>query len=133
MFLEKYNAFFARMSRDMEFRLYYRMIYDCMRLSFHRIFVVPAPKVPKVKLGLQRAILNTLDLEVRLLEKSELETSLRRACVKALTDLSKDWTFQERSKWRKVLPELPAWRRRKGEKRTYSKVRKPGKQQRKRR
>ena len=44
-----YKAFFERMSRDMEFRLYYKMVYDCMRLSFQRIFDVPAPKVPKVE------------------------------------------------------------------------------------
>ena len=67
------------------------------------------------------------------MEKLELETVMRRAHVKALTDLSKDWTFQEHSKWREGLSDLPAWRRRAGEKRTYSKVRKPGKEQRKRR
>ena len=69
-----------------------------MRLSFQRVFDVPAPKVPKVELGLQRAVLNTLALETRLLEKSEQETTMRRAHVQALTDLSKDCTFQERSK-----------------------------------
>ena len=49
--------------------------------------------VPKVELGLQRAVLNNLDLETRLLERSELETALRRMRVKALTDLFKNWTF----------------------------------------
>ena len=49
-----------------------------------------------------------------------------------LTELSKDSTFQERAKWRDGLPELPTWRRRGGKKRSYFKVKKPGKEQRKR-
>ena len=70
-----------RMSRDVEFRLYYKMIYDCMRLSFWRIFDVTAPRVARVELGLNQAVLNTLAQEIRLLEKSEQETALRRAHV----------------------------------------------------
>ena len=50
-------------SRDVEFRLYYKMIYDCMRLSFRRIFDVPAPRVARVELGLNQAVLNTLAQE----------------------------------------------------------------------
>lgn len=98
---------------------------------FRRIFDAPAPRVPKVELGLQRAVLNMLALETRLLEKSEQEATLRRARVQRLTELSKDSTFQERSKWREGLPDLSAWRRRGGQKRSYSKVKKPGKDQRK--
>ena len=55
----------------------------------------------------------------------------KKAQVLWLTELSKDWTFQERAKWREGLPKLPTWRRRAGQKRSYSKVKKPGKDQRK--
>ena len=50
-----------------------------------------------------------------------------------MTELSKDSTFQEQSKWREGIPDLPAWQKRAGKKRSYSKVKKPGKDQRKRR
>ena len=132
MFPEKFKAFFARMMRDTEFRLYYKMIYDCMRLSYRRIFDIVAPRVARVELGLAQGVLNTLAQETRLLEKSRKETALREARVNWLTELSKDSTFRERSKWREGIPELPVWRRRGGQKRSYSKVQKPGKDQRKR-
>ena len=70
MYPEKFKAFFSRMSRDVEFRLYYKMIYDCMRLSFRRIFDVTAPRVARVEIGMNQAVFNTLAQETRLLEKS---------------------------------------------------------------
>ena len=81
MFPEKFKAFFARMMRDTEFRLYYKMIYDCMRLSYRRIFDIVAPRVARVELGLAQGVLNTLAQETRLLEKSRKETALREARV----------------------------------------------------
>ena len=132
MFPEKFKAFFARMMRDTEFRLYYKMIYDCMRLSYRRIFDIVAPRVARVELGLAQGVLHTLAQETRLLEKSRKETALREARVNWLTELYKDSTFRERSKWREGIPELPVWRRRGGQKRSYSKVQKPGKDERKR-
>ena len=91
-----------------------------------------APSVIKVELALDRSVLNSLGQESRLLGKSEKETPIRKARVQWLTGLSKDWTFQEWAKWREGRPELPTWRqRRAGQKRSYSKVKMPGKNQRK--
>ncbi len=102
------------------------------RSTSRRIFDIVAPRVARVELGLAQGVLNTLAQETRLLEKSRKETALREARVNWLTELSKDSTFRERSKWREGIPELPVWRRRGGQKRSYSKVQKPGKDQRKR-
>ena len=112
--------------------MFYKILYDSLRLSFLNIFNKPAPNVPKVESELNSAVLNTLSIETRLLEKSEIETPIKRSWVQRLTNLSTDWTFKESAKCRVGIPELPAWRKRSGQKRLYSKVRKPGKDQRKR-
>ena len=91
-----------------------------------------APEIIKVELALNKSVMNSLNQESRLLEKSEKETGIRRARVQWLTGLSKEWTFLERAKGREGFLELPTWRRRRaGRKRSYSKVKKPGKNQRK--
>lgn len=77
-----------------------------------------------MELELNRSVLNTLSLE------SEKETTIQRSQVQWFNGLSKDRTFKERAKWRDGILELPAWRRRAGQNRSYSK--KPSKDQRKR-
>ena len=130
---DRFKGFFTRMMRDTEFRMFYKTMYDSLRLTYRRIFDVIAPTIIKVELALNKSVLNSLGQEYRLLEKSEKETVIRKARFQWLTGLSEDWTFQEQAKWKEGLPELSTWqRRRSGQKRSYSKVKKPGKNQRKR-
>ena len=110
----------------------YNNMCDSMRLTYRRIIDVPAPVVARAEQGLNCAVLNTLSHETRLLEKIAKETEIRHTRVSWLMDLSKNWTFQEHSRWRDCVPVLPPWVKRTGQKLTYSKVRKPIKFQRKR-
>ena len=59
----RFKGFFARMIRDVEFRLFYNSMYDCLRLSFQRIFDEPAFRVVKIEQGLNRSVLNILAQE----------------------------------------------------------------------
>ena len=63
-----FKAFFARMIQDGEFRMFYNSMYKFLRLTYQRIFDVPAPRVLKAEQGLNRSVLNTLAQETRLLD-----------------------------------------------------------------
>ena len=63
-----FKAFFARMIQDGEFRMFYNSMDKFLRLTYRRIFDLPAPRVLKVEQGLNRSVLNTLAQETRLLD-----------------------------------------------------------------
>ncbi len=124
--------FFVRMVRDMGFRLFYKNLYDAMRLCFLRIFDELAPKVSRVELALNQAVMKTLAEESAVWERSKIETRMRGERVAWLQGLSSDWSLRERTRWREGIPDLPEWKKRVGRKRTWSKTKsKPGKNQRK--
>jgi len=130
---EKFRLFFVRMVRDTGFRLFYKNMYDGLRICYLRVFDDPAPKVPRVEQELNQAVRNTLAKEKEVLKKLEMEAETRRARVAWLEDLASDWSMRERTRWKEGIPDLPSWKKRSGQKRSYSKVRsKPGKDKRKR-
>ena len=132
LYPEKMRFFFVRMVRDMGFRLFYKNLYDAMRLCFLRIFDELAPKVSRVELALNQAVMKTLAEESAVWERSKIETRMRGERVAWLQGLSSDWSLRERTRWREGIPGLPEWKKRVGRKRTWSKTKsKPGKNQRK--
>ena len=130
---EKLRFFFVRLIRDVGFRMFYRNLFDAMRLCYLRIFDELAPKVSRVDMMLNQSVKRTLDEETAALVRSETETKTRRERVAWLTGLSTDWSLRERTRWREGIPNLPEWKRRNGRKRKWSKAKsKPGKNVRKR-
>ena len=75
------RLFFVRKLRDTGFHLFCKNMYDSMRLCYLRIFNVAAPKVSRVELELNQAMLKTLTEERAALKKSEAETKIRRSQV----------------------------------------------------
>ena len=73
---EMLRFFFVRMIRDTGFRLFYKNLNDSMRLCHLRIFDVLAPKVCKVALELNQAVLKTLTKERSVLKRSGWKTHL---------------------------------------------------------
>ena len=76
-----FKSFFNRMMRNTEFRMFYKTLYDSLRLTYKKIFDVIVPEIIKVELDLNKSVMNSLNQESRLLEKSEKETGIKRARV----------------------------------------------------
>ena len=130
---EKLRFFFVRLIRDVGFRMFYKNLFDGMRLCYLRIFDKLAPKVSRVDVMLNQSVKRTLDEETAAMIRSETETKTRRERVAWLQGLSTDWSLRERTRWREGIPNLPEWKRKTGRKRTWSKAKsKPGENVRKR-
>ena len=67
------EIFFGRMIRETGFRLFYKNLYNSMRLCRLRIFDVLARKVCKVELELNQAVLKTLTEERSVLKNEDTD------------------------------------------------------------
>ena len=117
---DKIRAFFARMIRDKGFRIFYRCIYDAMRLMHMRIFDTRAPRVGKVEDALCGSLDNVVIEERAALDRVAQEFKIRTARVSWVEGVRSDWEFKERPKWRAGMPALPAWKKKEGRKRGRS-------------
>ena len=104
--------FFTRMMRNSGFRLFYKGLYDALRLMFLRIFDEPAPVVIRLEEELNEGIEKTYQEEKNALEKCETEVAIRRDRVAWMEEIRVDWNLKERTRWREGLPQLPVWKRR---------------------
>lgn len=85
------------------------------------------------RVGVGLTLKKTLVVEKSGLMKVEVESVVRRRRVVWLEDLTMDWSFKERTRWRKEVPSIPSSRTRYGKKRTRSMYRaNPGKVKRRR-
>ncbi len=119
--------FFTRMQRNVGFQQFYAGLYDAMRLCYQRMMDEKAPVVKITEKRLRLAVLQSLEEESEGLRKCEEELRVRRMRVDRLTKLSKDWEYEERTRWREEVA-LPNPKVRSGVKRKKSS--KPGKQKR---
>jgi len=120
LFPEKLQFFFNRMARDKGFRVFYRSIYDCLRLLYLRIFGQAPVRVMLVEKQLNECIDRMLDQERSALERCEIEVVIRRSRVLWLEEVKSDWKFKERSRWKSGLTPLPSWKRKFSQKRSGS-------------
>ena len=104
--------FFLRMIRNSGFRIFYKGIYDALRLMFLRIFDEPAPVVARLDEELNDGVEKTYVEEKNALDKCEAETAIRRDRVAWMEEVRTDWNLKERTRWREGLPQLPVWKRR---------------------
>ena len=117
---DRLRGFFARMIRDPWFQTHYANMYDAMRLCYRRICDENAPRVKKVEVQLCNAVKKSLEVEMTGLERARTVVGVRELRVKYLTELGKDWTFKERTRWTVEVPVLPGWKPRGGRKRARS-------------
>ena len=110
----KIRTFFARMIRNSGFRIFYKSLYDVLRLMYLRIFCEPAPKVNQLEKELNDGVEKVYQEEKKALEKVEIEVSVRRERVAYMEEVRLDWKLKERTRWRERIPELPLWKRRGG-------------------
>jgi len=117
---ERLKGFFTRMTRDVGFQRFYCSIYDPMRLCYRRIFDEPISKIPAMDDALNKAVRNNLKDEESGLGKAMAEVLVREKRVSGLISLTKDWEFEERTRWRENVPVLAGWKHRSGRKRVGS-------------
>ena len=108
----KLKFFFIRMIRNSGFRIFYKGIYDALRLMFLRIFNEPAPVVVRLDEELNDGVEKTYVEEKNALDRCESETAIRRDRVAWMEEVRTDWNLKERTRWREGLPQLPVWKRR---------------------
>ena len=70
--------FFTRMIRNSGFRIFYKGIYDALRLMFLWIFGEPAPVVARLDEELNDGVEKTYVEEKNALDRCEIETAIRR-------------------------------------------------------
>ena len=124
---EKIRFFFARMIRDKGFRIFYKGIYDALRLMHKRLFDTNAPKVGRIEEQLCGSLDNVVVEERAALERAAQMYKIRMERVLWVEGVRADWEFKERPKWRDGMPALPAWKRKEGRKRERSSSRAQGK------
>ena len=117
---DRLRGFFARMIRDPWFQTHYANMYDAMRLCYRRMCDENAPRVKKVEVQLCNAVRKSLEVEMTALERARTVVGVREQRVEYLTNLSKDWSFKERTRWTVEVPVLPGWKPRGGRKRARS-------------
>ena len=110
----KLKFFFTRMIRNSGFRIFYKCLYDALRLMFLRIFNEPAPVVNQLEKELNEGVEKVYQEEKNALEKVEIEVVIRRERVAYMEEVREDWKLKERSRWREGIPQLPVWKRRGG-------------------
>ena len=104
--------FFTRMIRNSGFRIFYKCIYDALRLMYLWIFDEPAPVVIRLEGELNEGVEKIYVEEKNALDKCEIETAIRRDWVSWMEEVRTDWNLKERTRWREGLPQLPVWKRR---------------------
>ena len=114
------RTFFVRMVRDTGFQVHYANLYDGMRLMHKRILDTEAPRVKRVEESLTNSVLTSLSVEKAGLERSEAETCVRRQRVEKLDQLTRDWTYEERTRWSEEVPLIPSGKQRESRKRPRS-------------
>ena len=108
------KSFFNKMIKNSGFRIFYKSLYDALRLMFLRVFCEPAPQVTRLEKELNDGVEKVYQEEKAALEKVEIEVSIQRERVSYMEEVRVDWRMKERTRWREGIPQLPVWKRRKG-------------------
>ena len=108
------KSFFCRMIKNSGFRIFYKSLYDALRLLFLRIFCESAPQVTRLEKELNDGVEKVYQEEKAALERVEIEVAIRRERVSYMEEVRIDWRMKERTRWREGIPQLPVWKRRKG-------------------
>ena len=109
--------FLQRMAKDQEYQMYYRPLYDGIRLIFWRMVNQETIKIPFLDEN-QDGIIKRQKLRAEaMIEKTrtELDAYIKRA--EYLSRMEKCEDKVERSRWREKLPQLPEWKLRRKRKR----------------
>ena len=75
------EVFYIRLLWDTGFHLFYKNLYDSMRLSYLRMFDHPPPKVARIEYELIEAVRRTLVEEKSGLQRSEAYCMIQRRRV----------------------------------------------------
>ena len=110
----KLESFFNRVIRNSGFRIFYKSLYDALRLMFLRILCDPAPQVNRLEKELNDGGEKVYQEEKKALEKVENEVAISRERVAYMEKVGVDWRLKERSRWREGIPQLPVWKRQGG-------------------
>ena len=108
------KSFFNRMIKNSGFRIFYKSLYDALRLMFLRVFCVLAPQVTRLEKELNDGVEKVYQEEKAALERVEIEVAIRRERVSYMEEVRVDWRMKERTRWREGIPQLPVWKRKKG-------------------
>ena len=108
------KSFFNRMIKNSGFRIFYKSLYDALRLMFLRIFCESAPQVTRLEKELNDGVEKVYQEEKAALERVEIEVAIRRERVSYMEEVRVDWRMKERTRWREGIPQLPVWKRRRG-------------------
>jgi hypothetical protein len=108
------KSFFNRMIKNSGFRIFYKSLYDALRLMFLRVFCESAPQVTRLEKELNDGVEKVYQEEKAALERVEIEVAIQRERVSYMEEVRVDWRMKERTRWREGIPQLPVWKRRKG-------------------
>jgi len=117
MYPNRIVNFLQRMDIDKDYKLYFRPVYDSIRLIFWRVVNRPTIKIPLLDEDQDEKLKRQLMRAEAMMEKTKIE---HEAYVKRAEYLSKIISSKdkvERSRWRENLPQLPEWKLRRKRKR----------------
>ena len=117
MYPNRIVNFLQRMDADRDYKLYYRPVYDSIRLIFWRVVNRPTIKIALMEEDQDEKLKRQLMRAEAMVEKTKIEHEayVKRAEYLAKVISSKDKV--ERSRWRENLPQLPEWKLRRKRKR----------------
>jgi len=92
------KSFFIRMIKNSGFRIFYKSLYDALRLKFLRVFGEPAPQVTRLEKELNDGVEKVYQEEKAALEKVEIEVAIRRERVSYMEEVRVDWRMKERTR-----------------------------------
>jgi hypothetical protein len=118
MYPNRIVEFLMRMEKDEMYKMFFKPLYDSLRLIFHRLMNRPTIELSEMNEDIGRNILNQLEKQRRNLERSDAENKAYRERVEYLTRLASSDDTVERARWRDRMPQLPPWKlKKRGEKR----------------
>ena len=109
--------FLRRMDSDKDYKMYFRPIYDNIRLIFWRVVNRPTIKIPLVDEAEDEKLKRQLMRAQAMMEKSRIELEAYSERAKYLEEMVNSTDLVERSRWREKLPQLPEWKLRRKRKR----------------
>ena len=117
MYPNRIVNFLQRMDADKDYKLYYRPVYDSIRLIFWRVVNRPTIKIAFMEEDQDEKLKRQLMRAEAMVEKTRIEHEayVQRAEYLSKVISSKDKV--ERARWRENLPQLPEWKLRRKRKR----------------
>ena len=114
MYPNRIVEFLMRMEKDEMYKMFFKPLYDSLRLIFLRLMNRPTIELSEMNEDIGRNILNQLEKQRRNLERSDAENKAYRERVEYLTKLASSEDTVERARWRDRMPQLPPWKLKKG-------------------